>query len=1007
MEESLRLHAPMEELGEEGFEYEPSEDAGDISLQLGEKIRSQAQRLAALEQYRMLCEQRLLELAPNHPIPVLPEHLGTASDSRDTELYQALQKISRLEQELSHKQLTVPLSEFHSFPTPNTHLNPGQLHELYAALYSKAQHLIREKMDLEESLRLETLQTEEQRAYIEALKQALETKTEQYGRKTDLFPDLPQSKHEKTQLTSNLPEKNQELQSQLSLKTREIAEISEKNREISKELEEVTSALQQSVDELSKLESEKTALLEYIQEHAEIEKSLFESKQSLENMLETEKNAHFRTQNNLKNAEKTQKNELEMELNQIYAKLQNSENRGNSLEAEINELKEKEKLITQKNENLQAINSTLANSLRELQTEIDNFKENCANLTTEKENLMEINGNLEEKIADLEENLRISEGKIEELNRENDGKSLKKEINLREIANFKEQIKELEFELNQAKNEANLYKIECETIKNSLENSEKELKTVKKTKEKLEMKSIEFQESQNKSTQSEIKRLNQIISSEKRKNDDFEEEIASLKSQIGELEGEIRAKSSQLRERDRKLSETLQANEALKSNLDSLQADLDKISADTQVITEEANRARQLEQRANQTMLQHNTELQSLRRTVSQCANVISVFSSNFCAVTPTASYSSVTSTSFKEVLLKWSEWTDGDLSNTMEHLVDWVKITAEEVEALVRRVSEQKETLEEIQSQQIQYETRIRDLDSAERLIRGKESDLTRELDSLLEINQSLKRETDLAYQRIETLTSDNVKSRREVQSLTDELTRLKDQIAIYSVENMKKMSTSSDLEQENSKDLEEKIGILLKEKKELEVLLARFQTAVPSNPLQRVFLDMIKTRGELESLQRDKLQLESTLLTKESEMRVQMRTGDRIQAAEIRKEVENLRLQLNNCESQIGMLGRKMMQFESDLQEMEKVEKRRFALQEENEQNVALLQEQLFLKTKELAQVKSGRDTVIEEPASQTLESRLSRMSIRENRPRMTLQDKLSQAKAELSELRRRPVV
>lgn len=45
--------------------------------QLSEKIRLQAERLQIMEAYRALCERRILDYDPEHPMPVMPHHLGT------------------------------------------------------------------------------------------------------------------------------------------------------------------------------------------------------------------------------------------------------------------------------------------------------------------------------------------------------------------------------------------------------------------------------------------------------------------------------------------------------------------------------------------------------------------------------------------------------------------------------------------------------------------------------------------------------------------------------------------------------------------------------------------------------------------------------------------------------------------------------------------------------------------------------------------------------------------
>lgn len=1036
---------PIEELGEEGIEYAPSEDGGDLSQQLGEKIRSQAHRLAALEQYRLLCEQRLLEFDPNHPLPVLPEHLGSdASASDKTELHQALQKVARLEQELAQNQVKVPLSEFHSFPAPNTQLSHGQLQELYSALYFKAQSLMREKADLEESLRMETLQTEEQRAYIEALKQALETKIEQWGVRPgsiDLFTELAQTKsqldrlrHEKVKNSGALSEQQdslQDLQRQLALRTKEAAESQGKNKALSKELQEVTRALQQSVDELSKLEEEKAALLDYVQEHAELERTLSEAQTALSTDLKAEKDEHTRTHQRLKQAERdlnelqsTQLNQSSsLELDRLTGRLQAADTRAKQLETQLQSATEQAKLAAQRNEKLQANYTTLSDSMHETQEELDQIRTLYNNLLENSKNMQESTlkiQQLQAKIHNLEATEQLSqeriagyESLIEELNHDHEAKlqllHSKQDQTVQENQSLRQKVRELDEELRTSREDCeaqvNTVKVEREELRGKLERLQGEWKRAVREREDMEGKAQETQESQWRNLQSEIKRLSHAQSTAQRRAEELEEDNTALKSQLAEAEAETHSLSTQIRDRDKRLSEALSSNEALKTNLDSLQADLDKISADTQAITEEASRARQLEQRANQSLLQQSAELQTLRKAVSQSANAVAVFAGNFGAVSATtAAYVAVISESFREMIMKWGDWVEGDVASTAAGLIDWVKVVTEESEALVRRVVELKEALEDTKSQRTLYEGRLRDLDSADRLMRNREHDLAREIDSLIEINQALKRENELAYQRMESLTADNVKSRREVQTLSDELSRVKDQMSLYAADTLKGRVGEKD--EEGVKVLEERVGVLVKEKKELELLLARLQSAVPSNPIQRVFLDMMKARSDLEVGERERMRLESLLLAKEAEMRVQTRTGDRQQAAEIRKEVESLRLQLANSETQIGLLRRQMAQFEAELQEAERVEKRRFALQEENEQSVALLQEQLFLKTKELAHTKAVRDPSPDElPALQSMESRLSRLSVRENRPRLTLQDKLSQAKAELSQLRRRP--
>ncbi len=61
-------------------------DNKDSSLvkQLSQKIKKQAEQLQELGNYRLLCERRIQELAPGHPLPVQPSHLGTSRHSYHT-----------------------------------------------------------------------------------------------------------------------------------------------------------------------------------------------------------------------------------------------------------------------------------------------------------------------------------------------------------------------------------------------------------------------------------------------------------------------------------------------------------------------------------------------------------------------------------------------------------------------------------------------------------------------------------------------------------------------------------------------------------------------------------------------------------------------------------------------------------------------------------------------------------------------------------------------------------
>ncbi len=97
------------------------------------------ERLRYLDNYRLICERRIRDLAPTHPLPVLPSHCGRGNPDID-DLRVRLHMQSQLLQETA------------SVDTVQMRL---QLEELQT-----------EKVRVEEALRREVVANEEQRNYI-------------------------------------------------------------------------------------------------------------------------------------------------------------------------------------------------------------------------------------------------------------------------------------------------------------------------------------------------------------------------------------------------------------------------------------------------------------------------------------------------------------------------------------------------------------------------------------------------------------------------------------------------------------------------------------------------------------------------------------------------------------------------------------------------------------------------------------------------------------------------
>jgi len=128
-------------------------------------------------------------LVPGHPLPIKTSHLGknapkTSKTAYDIGLLQ--QKIDKLTAE--NKQLK--LTAYKKTGASSQEEMPQDERRRYE---SKINELEREKSALEESLRGEMLVSEEQRNYIEILKEALESKIEELGI-TELLPKNEENK---------------------------------------------------------------------------------------------------------------------------------------------------------------------------------------------------------------------------------------------------------------------------------------------------------------------------------------------------------------------------------------------------------------------------------------------------------------------------------------------------------------------------------------------------------------------------------------------------------------------------------------------------------------------------------------------------------------------------------------------------------------------------------------------------------------------------------------------
>ncbi len=181
------------------------------------KIKEQAHRLQNVETYRSLCERRLKQLVPNHPLPVTEADLVSNAkvnsmqdayknfseksflqllESKENEINELNMKIEMLENK--QKNSSGALSAFAVSNLNSNLLSPSYLDNLptekikenYQKLFKQLKQTQADREQVLELLRSETLNNEEQRNYIEILKQTIESSILKQG----LAPLLQQQK---------------------------------------------------------------------------------------------------------------------------------------------------------------------------------------------------------------------------------------------------------------------------------------------------------------------------------------------------------------------------------------------------------------------------------------------------------------------------------------------------------------------------------------------------------------------------------------------------------------------------------------------------------------------------------------------------------------------------------------------------------------------------------------------------------------------------------------------
>ena len=794
----------------------------DLTSHLRDKIRQQAARLRALEQYRVLCEKRIQDLSPGHPLPV-KEDQRPAVLSLNQELQLARDKIQRLESQLSHQTLEA---------------EERKDQDDYVLLLEKYNDLLKDKTDLEESLRAEMLNCEEQRTYIELLKQTIEGKLEEMDG-ISLDPKamsiintskskIDDSRREHSRMRNTILDyesqikrlshrlKNREGENEMLVKERE---------ELDMHLRQAAEALQIAEEEVAKLEEEKISMVEYLNQSTLKEREMERELNDLSNYIEEMKKDFHETLKTLeimKSKEVKQEAENEVHKEEIFRTSQQyseMQNLVDSLKKSLNEKETAIKMVKEdkmnaelKIEKLQANVTSLTESLKETQTnasriqeQLDSYSkhethksENLNRLKSEHMSLYQENSIFKEKLQILTKELDSSKKALNELERI-------RELDIKQLQEFKGKL--LDY---QAKNEIlegfKKNRSDNEQVRRSEQSRilqlEEEIQYLTESVHELQHKESIFSQNFNEAKILNSKLSNQIeelylendsyrLELEKKAKEadlyiskfnhlnEYYESVETDKSEIQELLNNERATMKLIKDqleiekvKYEELKKEMSDTERHKSKFEKTSQDKDEELK--QLKTSLKNIERDLDDERNERnkkifdIKEKSSKIEILEKELEKnhletanCCKIISAFCGKLTITYN--DYRSCLTPAYKDFL---DTWTDGNKSS-LESIISWVMNTIEEIQYLSKSLFQTSKQFKQASSEISKFQTMLDDSNTNETIYKQHAIKLKNELEELFRKNEVIIEQSE---EEIHNLRYEITSLKHEIMSLTSD---------------------------------------------------------------------------------------------------------------------------------------------------------------------------------------------------------------------------------------------
>jgi chromosome segregation ATPase len=182
--------------------------------------------------------------------------------------------------------------------------------------------------------------------------------------------------------------------------------------------------------------------------------------------------------------------------------------------------------------------------------------------------------------------------------------------------------------------------------------------------------------------------------------------------------------------------------------------------------------------------------------------------------------------------------------------------------------------------------------------------------------LDQSTKRHeayVETSEKEINSLRNEAVSSKRELTYAMSELTSLKDLIKDLQTENYE-LKVSSEISRSTIRTHEDRVNLLKTEKVQLESLMSQIQRTLGSSEISKIYNEISRIRGELEIVEREKINLDCQLLKFDSDPR--SRDSDNFR---------ELSQKMVQCERQIRNFRKSMQMLQDDANKEEMVQKLR----------------------------------------------------------------------------------